>query len=146
MSSEKLTNTKRRKQSGSQVSLGQDRPMELSSRPASAYSRNAWSAENDVTDDIDYSPRATATAVDVSPTGMEAEPVAHQKQMPVDVRAGVEERNVPVGCWTRFKRIVRSKFAISRCISLLVCFQRTFGVLNSENLIIMWRFCVKIKQ
>ncbi len=111
MSSENLTNTKRRKQSGSQISLGQDHPMEMSSRPASAYSRNAWN-ENDVTDDIDFSPRATATAVDVSPTGMEAEPVAHQKQMPADVRAGAEERNVPVGCWTRFKRIVRSKFTI----------------------------------
>lgn len=111
MSSEKLTNTKRRKQSGSQVSLGQDHPMEMSSRPASAYSRSAWN-ENDVTDDIDFSPRATATAVDVSPTGMEAEPVSHQKQMPADVRAGVEERSVPVGCWTRFKRIVRSKLPL----------------------------------
>lgn len=108
MSSEKLTSAKRRKQSNSQVSLGQDGPMEMTSRPASAYSRNAWS-ENDVTDDIDFSPRLTATAVDVSPTAMEAEPVAHQKQMPADARGGVQERSVPVGCWTRFKRILRSK-------------------------------------
>ena len=126
MSSEKLTNTKRRKQSGSQVSLGQDHPMEMSSRPASAYSRSAWN-ENDVTDDIDFSPRATATAVDVSPTGMEAEPVSHQKQMPADARAGVEERSVPVGCWTRFKRIVRSKFALAWLSGYFVLYFQSYN-------------------
>ena len=114
MSSDKLTSAKRRKATGSQASLGMDNEMEMSSRPASAHSRNAaWSAENDVTDDIDFSPRAGATAVDVAPTGMEAEPVSHQKQIVTDVRAGEEEENVPVSCWTRFKRIVRSKFALN---------------------------------
>lgn len=109
MNSEKLVNTKRRKHSGSQISLGIDRPIEMVSRPTSTYSRTAWE-ENDVTDDVDFSPRTAVTTVDVPPTGMEAEPVAHQKQVPTDVRAGLQRRHVPVGFWTRLKRIVRSKF------------------------------------
>lgn len=112
MSTEKLTSAKRRKATGSQASVGIDNTMEMASRPASAHSKSAWSREDDVTDDIDFPLRATATAVDVAPTGMEAEPVSHQKQMPADLRAGEEERNVPVGCWTRFKRIVRSKYTV----------------------------------
>lgn len=131
MSSDKLTSaTKRRKATESQASLGIDNQMEMSPRPASAHSRNAWSAENDVTDDIDFPPRASgATAVDVAPTGMEAETVSHQKQISTDGRAGEEEQNVPVGCWTRFKRIIRSKYTDNDTF----CYYLSYFANNSCN-------------
>ncbi|EDO47023.1 predicted protein [Nematostella vectensis] len=85
---------------------------EKSGRPASSNSRAAWSEDDLLTgqggDEIDFSsPRAPASAaVDVMPSAMEAEPVSHQKRIAADVRVP-GAKNVPVGCWTRFKRIIR---------------------------------------
>ncbi|KXJ23969.1 polycystic kidney disease 2-like 1 protein [Exaiptasia diaphana] len=110
------SSAKRRNRPGSQASLGMsmndDMEMSEKGRPQSSHSRNAWSDDDLLTgqggDDIDFtSPRAPASAaVDVIPSAMEAEPVSHQKRVPADVRAP-GAKNVPVGCWTRFKRIVR---------------------------------------
>ena len=109
------SSAKRRNRPSSQASLGMsmndDMEMSEKGRPQSSHSRNAWSDDDLLTgqgDDIDFaSPRAPASAaVDVIPSAMEAEPVSHQKRVPADVRAP-GAKNVPVGCWTRFKRIVR---------------------------------------
>lgn len=105
---------KRRNRSGlgSQASLGMNLNDELEmhekSRPPSSHSRSAWSDAGG--DEIDFSPRAPASAaVDLSvPSAMEQEPVSHQTRVPTDVRAP-GTKNVPVGCWTRFKRIIRGK-------------------------------------
>lgn len=115
-----MSETKRRNRAGdSQTSLGVNMNDEFElgdvrkTRPSSSHSRNAWS-EADMngpgSDDVDFSPRApaSATAVDV-PSAMEAEPVAHARHITADVRAP-GTKNVPVGCGTRFKRIIRSKF------------------------------------
>ena len=59
-------------------------------------------------DEIDFSPRAPASAAVDLPSAMEQEPVNHQSRVPTDVRAP-GTKNVPVGCWTRFKRIIRGK-------------------------------------
>ena len=118
MSSAKQRRTPR---PGSQASLSASLHDELEmhekTRPGSAHSRNAWSTGNDVFgggDEIDFSPRAPASAaVDLSessPSGMAAEPVAHQRRITADARAPGTQQ-VPVGCWTRFKRIVRGRDA-----------------------------------
>ncbi|XP_074619746.1 polycystin-2-like protein 1 [Acropora palmata] len=97
---------------GSQASLGTNLNDELEmhekSRPSSAHSRNAWSDEplGGGHDEIDFSPRAPASAALDLPSAMEREPVKLQTRVPADVRAP-GTKNVPVGCWTRFKRIVR---------------------------------------
>ncbi|XP_031573831.1 polycystic kidney disease 2-like 1 protein isoform X2 [Actinia tenebrosa] len=111
-----MSTAKRRGRPGSQASLGlsmnDDMEMSEKGRPQSSLSRNAWSDDDLLNgpggDDVDFSsPRAPASAaVDVIPSAMESEPVSHQKQVPADVRAP-GAKNVPVGCWTRFKRIVR---------------------------------------
>lgn len=89
---------------GSQASLGDELEMdEKNSRPPSSLSRNAWSGGHD---EIDFSPRAPASAAVDLPSAMEQEPVNHQARVPADVRAP-GTKNVPVGCWTRFKRIIR---------------------------------------
>lgn len=107
----------RRNRPSSQASLGMsmndDMEMSEKGRPQSSQSRNAWSDDDLLTgqgDDVDFaSPRAPpSAAVDVIPSAMEAEPAAYQKRVPADVRAP-GAKNVPVGCWTRFKRIVRGK-------------------------------------
>lgn len=102
---------KRRNRSGigSQVSLGDELEMhEKNNRPPSSQSRNAWSDDllSGGHDEIDFSPRAPASAAVDLPSAMEHEPVVHQGRVPTDVRAP-GTKNVPVGCWTRFKRIVR---------------------------------------
>ena len=104
---------KRRNRSGigSQVSLGDELEMhEKNNRPPSSQSRNAWSDDllSGGHDEIDFSPRAPASAAVDLPSAMEHEPVVHQGRVPTDVRAP-GTKNVPVGCWTRFKRIVRGK-------------------------------------
>lgn len=104
---------KRRNRSGigSQVSLGDELEMhEKNNRPPSSHSRNAWSDDllSGGHDEIDFSPRAPASAAVDLPSAMEHEPVNHQGRVPTDVRAP-GTKNVPVGCWTRFKRIVRGK-------------------------------------
>lgn len=97
---------------GSQASLGTNLNDELEmhekSRPSSAHSRNAWSDDilSGGHDEIDFSPRAPASAAVDLPSAMEREPVNHQTRVPTDVRAP-GTKNVPVGCWTRFKRILR---------------------------------------
>lgn len=96
---------------GSQASLGNELEMhEKSSRPPSSHSRNAWSDDllSGGHDEIDFSPRAPASAAVDLPSAMEQEPVNHQARVPADVRAP-GTKNVPVGCWTRFKRIIRGK-------------------------------------
>ncbi|XP_073252460.1 polycystin-2-like protein 1 [Porites lutea] len=105
---------KRRNRSGlgSQASLGTNLNDELEmhekSRPPSSHSRNAWSDDllGGGHDEIDFSPRAPASAAVDLPSAMEQEPVNHQNRVPTDVRAP-GTKNVPVGCWTRFKRIIR---------------------------------------
>lgn len=107
---------KRRNRSGlgSQASLGTNLNDELEmhekSRPPSSHSRNAWSDDllGGGHDEIDFSPRAPASAAVDLPSAMEQEPVNHQSRVPTDVRAP-GTKNVPVGCWTRFKRIIRGK-------------------------------------
>lgn len=97
---------------GSQASLGTNLNDELEmhekSRPSSAHSRNAWSDDplGGGHDEIDFSPRAPASAAVDLPSAMESEPVKLQTRVPADVRAP-GTKNVPVGCWTRFKRIIR---------------------------------------
>ncbi|XP_068718371.1 polycystin-2-like protein 1 [Montipora capricornis] len=97
---------------GSQASLGTNLNDELEmhekSRPSSAHSRNAWTDDilSGGHDEIDFSPRAPASAAVDLPSAMEREPVNHQTRVPTDVRAP-GTKNVPVGCWTRFKRILR---------------------------------------
>lgn len=96
---------------GSQASLGDELEMhEKGSRPPSSHSRNAWSDDllSGGHDEIDFSPRAPASAAVDLPSAMEQEPVNHQARVPADVRAP-GTKNVPVGCWTRFKRIIRGK-------------------------------------
>lgn len=107
---------KRRNRSGlgSQASLGMNMNDELEmhekSRPPSSHSRNAWSDDllGGGHDEIDFSPRAPASATVDLPSAMTHEPVSHQGRVPTDVRAP-GTKNVPVGCWTRFKRIIRGK-------------------------------------
>ena len=95
---------------GSQASLGDELEMhEKRSRPPSSHSRNAWSDDiGGGHDEIDFSPRAPASAAVDLPSAMEQEPVSHATRVPTDVRAP-GTKNVPVGCWTRFKRIIRGK-------------------------------------
>ena len=83
-------------------------------RPSS-HSRNAWSDDllGGGHDEIDFSPRAPASAAVDLPSAMEQEPVNHQNRVPTDVRAP-GTKNVPVGCWTRFKRIIRGKVSFSK--------------------------------
>lgn len=115
---------------GSQASLGLNMTDELEmrekNRPPSSQSRNAWLTDEDAFgsgqggDDIDFSPRAPpSAAVDLPteiPSAMQGEPLAHQKRVTADARAP-GTKNAPVGCWTRFKRIVRGKTSrIFKCI------------------------------
>lgn len=96
---------------GSQASLGDELEMHEKSRPPSSHSRNAWSDDllgGGGHDEIDFSPRAPASAAVDLPSAMEQEPVNHQGRVPADVRAP-GTKNVPVGCWIRFKRIIRGK-------------------------------------
>lgn len=110
---------KRRNRSGlgSQASLGMNMNDELEmhekSRPSSSHSRNAWSDDllSGGHDEIDFSPRAPASAAVDLPSAMEGEPANHQTRVPTDVRAP-GTKNVPVGCWTRFKRIIRGKNSV----------------------------------
>ena len=91
---------------GSQTILGgNDLEMHEKTRPPSAHSRNAWS-DGGGDDEIDFSPRTPASAAVDLPSAMEHEPVHHQSRVTADVRAP-GTKNVPVGCWTRFKRIIR---------------------------------------
>ena len=115
---------------GSQASLGLNMTDELEmrekNRPPSSQSRNAWLTDEDAFgsgqggDDIDFSPRAPpSAAVDLpteTPSAMQGEPLAHQKRVTADARAP-GTKNAPVGCWTRFKRIVRGTTSrIFKCI------------------------------
>lgn len=96
---------------GSQASLGDELEMhEKGSRPPSSHSRNAWSDDllGGGHDEIDFSPRAPASAAVDLPSAMEQEPVNNSGRVPADVRAP-GTKNVPVGCWVRFKRIIRGK-------------------------------------
>ena len=120
---------------GSQASLGTNLNDELEmhekSRPSSAHSRNAWSDDilSGGHDEIDFSPRAPASAAVDLPSAMEREPVNHQTRVPTDVRAP-GTKNVPVGCWTRFKRILRGE-------NILVLIKTLTITLGSGSQIIM---------
>ena len=124
--------TKRRSRAGgSQTSLGVNMNDELEmaekTRPSSSHSRNAWSEEDILngpgSDDVDFSPRAPASAAVDVPSAMEAELVSHERQVTTDVRAP-GTKNVPVGCWTRFKRIIRSKFVFNK--TALISFYKSY--------------------
>lgn len=115
-----MSETKRRSRvGGSQTSLGVNMNDEFEmgdvrkTRPSSSHSRGAWSEDMNGpgSDDVDFCPRAPASAAVDVPSAMEAEPVAHSRNITADVRAP-GTKNVPVGCGTRFKRIIRSMFLL----------------------------------
>ena len=108
---------KRNRGFGSNASLGLTANDEfemndvMKNRPPSAHSRTAWSDDELLSsgpgvDEIDFSPRTPPSVHDISPMGMDAQ---SQKHLANGVRTSTVNKNIPVGCGTSFKRIIRSK-------------------------------------